>query len=44
MSFLKKIWRLTANLIFVSTNLIELGGAPAKEGDTKKFKANLDKS
>jgi hypothetical protein len=32
---------LISRLISVSTNLMELGGAPVREGDTKIFKENL---
>ncbi len=35
------LFELSKNLISMSTNLIELGGAPAYKGDTKKFKSNL---
>lgn len=39
----QKLWELTANLISVSTNSIELGGAPYQKGDTRIFKSNLEK-
>jgi hypothetical protein len=39
----QKLWQLITNLISVSINFIELGGAPFQKGDTRLFKANLKK-